>query len=183
MNRSFLARHTSTGKLPNDGRLFHEQRSITLLQENIKQTRNSCGGGVLNIQSNVTILQNDVTNLKNIPMIANQSAVRTSQKGTANKTVTIPQMSEDNQSYATYTTDIPITTIANASKCWMYHSIEVTASGSSSGLPGGSSYLRIRNVSVTLYTTYIRVSFEAMNMSRYSMTASVYGDWQLIEFY
>ena len=35
-------------------------------------------GGVLNIQSNVTILQNDVTNLKNIPMIANQSAVRTS---------------------------------------------------------------------------------------------------------
>ena len=78
-------------------------------------------------------------------------------------------MSEDNQSYATYTVDIPITAIANASKCWMYHSIEVTASG-------GSSYLRIRNVSVTLYTTYIRVSFEAMNMSRYSMTASVYGD-------
>ena len=145
------------------------------MQENIKRIEN-ISGGVLNIQSNVTILQNDVTNLKNIPMIANQSAVRNSQKGTANKTVTIPQMSEDNQSYATYTVDIPITAIANASKCWMYHSIEVTASG-------GSSYLRIRNVSVTLYTTYIRVSFEAMNMSRYSMTASVYGDWQLIEFY
>ena len=152
------------------------------MQENIKRIEN-ISGGVLNIQSNVTILQNDVTNLKNIPMIANQSAVRNSQKGTANKTVTIPQMSEDNQSYATYTVDIPITAIANASKCWMYHSIEVTASGSSSGLPGGSSYLHIRNVSVTLYTTYIRVSFEAMNMSRYSMTASVYGDWQLIEFY
>lgn len=112
-------------------------------------------------------------------MIANQSAVRTSQKGTANQSVSINY--DENFQYKSYSVNIPITAIANASKCWLYHSITVT--GQSTGLPGGSTYIRIQNISVNLYSTYIRVSFEALNMTDATLKASVYGDWQLIEFY
>lgn len=153
--------------------------TVLLYCKKILNELRTLAGGVLNIQSNVTILQNDVTNLKNIPMIANQSAVRTSQKGTANQSVSVSTQYDSNMNFAygSYSVNIPITAIANASKCWLDHDITVSASGMA------STYLRIRNVSVTLYTTYIRVSFEAMCMADRTLSASVYGDWQLIEFY
>lgn len=125
--------------------------------------------GVLNIQSNVTILQNDVTNLKNIPMIANQSAVRSSSKGTVNKTESYPA----NYSNANAYYDIPITPVANPAKCWLDHNIDITVSG----------YLRISNFSVNVYSTYIRVSYSVNNMASMSGSATIYGDYQVIEFY
>ena len=139
------------------------------------------GGGVNNVQSDLTTLQNDVTTIKNNTMTANQSVVRTGQKGTANQSVSI--IYDENYQYNSYSVDIPITAIANASKCWLSHNITVT--GQSTGFPGsgGATYIRIRNISVNLYSTYIRVSFEALNTSDRTLNASVYGDWQFIEFY
>lgn len=103
-------------------------------------------------------------------MTANQGAVRTIQRGTTNKEFTITA----NDSYKTYTVNIPIAAISNTSKCYLYHNI---------GVSSEEFYGRVRKVSATLYSTYILVSFEALNTSSNTSKMNAYGDWQVIEFY
>lgn len=108
--------------------------------------------------------------MKNIPMIANQSVVRIIQKGTVNKNFTITA----SNSYKSYTVNIPIAAISNTSKCYLYYNI---------GVSSESFYGKTRKVSATLYSTYILVSFEALNSSSNTTELNAHGDWQIIEFY
>lgn len=148
------------------------------MQENIKRIEN-ISGGVLNIQSNVTILQNEVTNLKNIPMIANQSAIRTSSKGTVNQTVNVAMSGYTNVT-GTGTANISISPVANLSKAWFEHEIV----GTVSGMYG--SVCKISNLTAVLYQNYIQVTFTVTGSYGFdgdSCTVKLSGNYQVIEFY
>lgn len=146
--------------------------AVLLYCKKILNELKTLSSSVLNIKNNVTILQNDMTKLKNIPIIANESAVRNKQNGTVNQTAVA-----SSSSYKRLSVDAYITPVANVSKCLFDHSITVQGTGGMMGI------VRIRNISVTLLSNRINISFEAALLDGSNGNISISGDWQIIEFY
>lgn len=160
-----------TGKLQNNGRLFHEQRIFSVLQKSIKQTRRFTGG-VLNIQGNTASVETVNANtsfIRNSNLIANGSAIRSIQRGVFSKTITIPYGQAKN-----YIEFIPVS-LANISKSFLIYNLEF-------GDVRRASY---RNEYAVLQSNGININFYATSSSsNYTdgeMTISC--DWQVVEFY
>ena len=124
-------------------------------------------GGVLNIQSSLSDLSSDVTDISNIGILKSGSIYRSIQKGAINISFGI---SADTQE-TTKTTEIPISPLANLDKS------NITLSN----MKVDSFY--ILSYTVTLNNDKIIVTIKAQNPTGSYKTTKLTGNWRIDELY
>lgn len=147
----------------------NERYNSSLHQKSVRQIRNP-HGGVLNVQSDLDVLQGDVDAIQSIPILNQNSVLRTAQKGSANQTITIKPGEQKTISFS-----IPISPIQDLGKAFLENNLNVTANQSS--LKVSNHSIQITG-SAILYTCYVYYDFSSLNAS-----VVLSGDWRVYEFY
>lgn len=128
-------------------------------------------GGVLNIQSSVSKVQDGVDKFSNTGLMSNGSIYRAIQKGTINKTIDVPK-SVSNQAG---TLSISLSTLKNIDKS--------SAEISDFSISDSYGYVRGKFTGVTIQSNQIIINYTVSNSWNTTITGRISGSWKLKELW
>lgn len=139
----------------------NEYYDSSLHQKGVKQIRNPCGG-VLNVQSDLDVLQGDVDTIQNKDIINSDSVIKSSQRGQVNSSGTLTASQ-------TKTVTVNFSTV-DKNKSVEFHDFIVN---------NVFNRVSIESVTFNQNTYSIKLVNSGTNSNDYTLT----GEWKIVEFY
>lgn len=140
----------------------NEYYDSSLHQKGVKQIRNPCGGGVLNVQSDLDVLQGDVDIIQNKDIINSDSVIKSSQRRQVNSSGTLTASQ-------TKTVTVNFSTV-DKNKSVEFHDFIVN---------NVFNRVSIESVTFNQNTYSIKLVNSGTNSNDYTLT----GEWKIVEFY
>lgn len=139
----------------------NEYYDSSLHQKGVKQIRTPCGG-VLNVQSDLDVLQGDVDTIQNKDIINSDSVIKSSQRGQVNSSGTLTASQ-------TKTVTVNFSTV-DKNKSVEFHDFIVN---------NVFNRVSIESVTFNQNTYSIKLVNSGTNSNDYTLT----GEWKIVEFY